>query len=344
MPDTIIESEEFATQIKKSGRVVYHNGVFVDERDAKVSIFDSALMFGDMVFEMTRSFNQEQFKLREHLERLYNGLHILQIPIKQTIEELEQICYQTMERNKDVFLPSDEHRLLINVSRGPLGIYSEIFDNKLEPTVMVADFPLKWTVAGMDELIDEGINAVVTSQRAIPAHLLEPKIKNRSRMHYQMANIEASNWKGKNNWALLLDTDGFIAEGTGDNIFFVKDDVVYTPEPRNILVGISRNYIFPLCEELGIKCVEKNWDLYNAYTADESFMTATPFCLLPVTHLNGSKIGNGKLGKITQKLHDQWSKNVGLDIFQQIRDYSKECKILNKTQPTPYQFTKSNDD
>jgi len=71
----------------KSGRVVYHNGVFVDEKDAKVSIFDSALMFGDMVFEMTRSFNQEQFKLREHLERLYNGLHILQIPIKQTIEE-----------------------------------------------------------------------------------------------------------------------------------------------------------------------------------------------------------------------------------------------------------------
>jgi branched-chain amino acid aminotransferase len=328
----------------KSGRVVYHNGVFVDEKDAKVSIFDSALMFGDMVFEMTRSFNQEQFKLREHLERLYNGLHILQIPIKQTIEELEQICYETVEKNKDVFSSTDEHRLLINVSRGPLGIYSDIFDNNLEPTVIVADFPLKWTVAGMDELIDEGINAVVTSQRAIPAHLLEPKIKNRSRIHLQMANIEASNWKGKNNWALLLDPDGFIAEGTGDNIFFVKNGVVYTPEPRNILLGISRAYIFDLCEELGIKCVEKNLETYDAYTADESFMTATPFCLLPVTHFNGSKVGNGKMGKITQQLHDQWSKNVGVDIYQQIRDYSKECKVLNKDQPTPYQFTKSDDD
>ena len=327
----------------RSGRVVYHNGVFVDEKDAKVSIFDSALMFGDMVFEMTRSFNQEQFKLREHLERLYNGLHILQIPIKQTIEELEQICYETIERNKDVFLSTDEHRLLINVSRGPLGIYSDIFDNNLEPTVIVADFPLKWTVAGMDELIDEGINAVVTSQRAIPAHLLEPKIKNRSRIHLQMANIEASNWKGKNNWALLLDPDGFIAEGTGDNIFFVKNGIVYTPEPRNILLGISRAYIFDLCEELGIKCVEKNLETYDAYTADESFMTATPFCLLPVTHFNGSKVGDGKMGKITQQLHDQWSKNVRVDIFQQIRDYSKECKNLNKNQPTPYVF-KSNDD
>ena len=300
-------------------------------------------MFGDMVFEMTRSFNQKQFRLREHLERMYVGIKILRIPMKITIDELEKICYETIERNKDAFEAHDEHRLLINVSRGPLGIYSSVFDNKLEPTVIVADFPLKWTVAGMDSLIDEGINAVVTSQRAIPAHLMEPKIKNRSRMWYQMANIEASLFEGKNNWALLLDTDGFIAEGSGDNIFFVKDGIVYTPEPRNILVGISRNYIFELCEELNIKCIEKNLETYDAYTADESFMTATPFCLLPVTKFNGLKIGDGKLGKITQKLHDQWSKNVGLDIFKQIKDYSLECKKLNDNQPTPYVFSKSDD-
>ena len=327
----------------KKNRGVYQNGKYVDEKDAKVSIFDSALMFGDMVFEMTRSFNQKQFRLREHLERMYVGIKILRIPMKLTIDELEKVCYETIERNKDAFEEHDEHRLLINVSRGPLGIYSSVFDNKLEPTVIVADFPLKWTVAGMDSLIDEGINAVVTSQRAIPAHLMEPKIKNRSRMWYQMANIEASLFEGKNNWALLLDTDGFIAEGSGDNIFFVKDGIVYTPEPRNILVGISRNYIFELCEELNIKCIEKNLETYDAYTADESFMTATPFCLLPVTKFNGLKIGDGKLGKITQKLHDQWSKNVGLDIFKQIKDYSLECRKLNDNQPTPYVFSKSDD-
>ena len=328
----------------KANRVVYQNGKYVDEKDARVSIFDSALMFGDMVFEMTRSFNQKQFRLREHLERMYVGIKILRIPMKLTIDELEKVCYETIERNKDAFEAHDEHRLLINVSRGPLGIYSSIFDNKLEPTVIVADFPLKWTVAGMDTLIDEGINAVVTSQRAIPAHLMEPKIKNRSRMWYQMANIEASLFEGKNNWALLLDTDGFIAEGSGDNIFFVKDGVVYTPEPRNILVGISRNYIFELCEELNIKCIEKNLETYDAYTADESFMTATPFCLLPVTKFNGLNIGDGKLGKITRQLHDQWSKNVGLDIFKQIKNYSLECKKLNNNQPTPYVFSKPDDE
>mgnify|MGYP001185188337 CR=1 FL=1 len=326
-----------------SGRVVYQNGIYVNEKDAKVSIYDSALMFGDMVFEMTRSFNNKQFKLKEHLERLYTGLKILHIPIKQSMNELEEICYETIEKNMDIFESTDEHRLLINVSRGPLGIYAPIFDNKMEPTVIVADFPLKWTVAGMDELIDDGINAVITSQRAIPAHLMEPKIKNRSRMWYQMANIEASQFKGKNNWALLLDTDGFIAEGSGDNMFIVKNNIVYTPEARNILVGISRNYIFELCKELGIECVEKNIETYDVYTADEAFMTATPFCLLPVTTLNKLKIGDGKPGIITHKLHDQWSKNVGVNIFEQIRQYSKECKQLNKDQPTPYVFASSED-
>jgi branched-chain amino acid aminotransferase len=327
-----------------SGRVVYQNGNFVDEKDARVSIYDSALMFGDMCFEMTRSFNNKQFKLNDHLDRLYNGLKLLRIPIKHSKEELEKICYETLERNSSLFTPSDEHRLLINISRGPLGIYAPIFDNKLEPTVIVADFPLKWTIAGMDELIESGINAVITSQRAIPSHLMEPKIKNRSRMFYQMANIEASHWKGKNNWALLLDTDGFIAEGTGDNIFIVKDGIVITPEARNILVGISRNYIFELCDQLGLKCIEKNIEPYDMYTADEAFMTATPFCLLPVSRLNTLKIGDGKLGYITKKLHDTWSDNVGVDIFQQIKDYSLECKNLNKDQPTPYVFNSTDNE
>ena len=133
---------------------------------------------------------------------------------------------------------------MINVSRGPLGIYAPIFDYKVGPTLVVADFPLKWTVSYMGNLYDEGINAVLVNQRAIPAYLMDPKIKNRSRVFYQVANIEASKFKGKNNWALLMGTDGFIAEGSGDNFFIVKNGVVITPEPRDILVGISRNYIF----------------------------------------------------------------------------------------------------
>ena len=207
----------------KEKRVVFHNGRFVPENEANISIFDSALMFGDMVFEMTRSFNKKQFKLRQHLERLYVGLKILQIPIKMTIDEMEKLCYDVIQENEPCFKDTDEHRLLINISRGPLSIYAPIFGGKIDPTVVIADFPLKYTIVGMGKLFDIGINAVVPSQRAIPGFLLDPKIKNRSRLHYQMANIEVSKYNGENNWALLLDPDGFVAEGTGANFFIVKD-------------------------------------------------------------------------------------------------------------------------
>ena len=321
-----------------SGRKVYMNGNFVDEKDAKISIFDSALMFGDMVFEMTRSFNKSQFKLREHLERLLLGVKILRIPLNMSVEDLEEACLLTIEKNEPVFKDHDEHRLMINISRGPLGIYAPVFDNQLESTVVIADFPLKWTVASMSHLYDEGIDAVIPSQRAIPANLMDPKIKNRSRLFYQMANIEVSMMKGDNNWALLLDPDGFITEGTGDNFFIIKDKKIITPEGRNILRGISRDYIFELSAQLGIDCEERNIEPYDVYNADEAFMTGTPFCLLPTVSLNGIKIGNGKMGEVTKNLLRKWSDNVGLDIESQIRAFGKEVEELSVKAPSPYQF------
>jgi branched-chain amino acid aminotransferase len=321
-----------------SGRVVYQNGEFVAESDARISIFDSALMFGDMVFEMTRSFNKEQFRLQDHLERLMAGVKILHIPLTIGVEELVEICHEVVRRNDPVFSATDEHRLMINVSRGPLGIYGEIFDNKFEPTVVVADFPLKWTVAGMGELFDVGINAVVPSQRAIPSSLMDPKIKNRSRLFYQMANIEVSKVKGDRNWALLLDPEGLVTEGTGDNFFIVRDGVVITPEGRNVLRGISRDYIFELCVELGIECIEKPFDLYDVYTADEAFMTGTPFCLLPVSSLNDLPIGTEPMGPVTRGLLNRWSENVGLNIENQIKDFNKETTESAGT--SPYRFKK----
>jgi len=322
--------------VSNSERVVYQNGHFVAEADARISIFDSALMFGDMVFEMTRSFGGKQFRLREHLERLMAGIKILHIPLTLGIDELESICDEVVQRNLDAFSKTDEHRLMINVSRGPLGIYREIFDGILEPTVVVADFPLKWTVAGMGNLFDLGINAVVPSQRAIPASLMDPKIKNRSRLFYQIANIEVSKVKGDRNWALLLDPDGYVTEGTGDNFFIVCDGEVITSFGTNVLRGVSRQYIFELCEELGIVCKEMNYGLYDVYTADEAFMTGTPFCLLPVSSLNDIAIGSDAMGPVTRRLLNRWSENVGLDIEAQIKDFNQETEQVRGT--SPYQF------
>tara|TARA_B100001121_G_C18632283_1_gene594959 strand:- start:247 stop:1224 length:978 start_codon:yes stop_codon:yes gene_type:complete len=324
-----------------NSRLVYINGKFIKEKEAKISIYDSALMFGDMVFEMTRSFNHQQFKLKDHLERLLRGIKIYRIPLNLSLEDLTKICEETIKKNKDFFNKNDEHRLMINVSRGPLGPYSEVFDNKMEPTLVVSDFPLKWTISSMWKLFEEGINGVITNQKAIPYYYLDPKIKNRSRAFYQMANIEASDFKGKNNWAILTDKDGYIAEGSGCNIFIVKKNKIYTPLGKDCLVGISRNYIFELANQLGYECIEKNIEPYDMYDADEAFATGTPFCILPICRLNNIDIGNGKFSMVTRKLIEKWSENVGLDIINQMKEYYLEFHSTKKDNLTSiYQFKK----
>ncbi len=321
-------------------RLVWWNGRFIKEYEAKLSIYDSALMFGDMVFEMTRSFNKKQFKLREHLARLYASIKYVRILIEMTIDEMEKAVLKTIEINDYLFKDDDEHRIMIDVTRGTLSIYQGITGISKEPNIIIADFPLRWTVAGMGKLFDTGINAVIPSQRAIPASLLEPKVKNRSRLHYLMANIEVSNYKGDNNWALLLDPDGFVAEGTGDNFFIIKNGVIVTPEPRNILRGISRAYIFKLARQLKLRCVERNIEPYDVMMADEAFMTGTPFCMLPVTSLNSVTIGSGKMGSITRHLLDRWGRNVGVDIIGQIKQWNFEDEGKTVGGTSPYSFNK----
>jgi branched-chain amino acid aminotransferase len=291
-----------------------------------------------MVFEMTRSFNKDHFKLKDHIDRLFLGLKILRINLKISKDELMKICLQTAKANDHLFNKNDEHRLMIDVSRGILGIYEDVTGLQKGPNIIVADFPLRWTVKGMGELFDKGINMVITSQRVIPSHLMDPKIKNRSRLFYLNANIEASLFKGENNWALMLDPDGYIAEGSGDNFFIVKNNTVISPEGRNMLRGISRDYVMnELCKELNIKVVEKNIEPYDVYDADEAFITGTPFCMLPVTSLNSVKIGNGKVGKVFSKILSQWSKNQKVDIKKQIITWDQENK-KKSSKLSPYKF------
>ena len=191
----------------------------------------------------------------------------------------------------------------------------------------------------MGHLFEKGINAVITSQRAIPASLMDPKIKNRSRIFYLMANIEASQIAGDDNWALLLDTSGYISEGTGDNFFIIKDNTIISPEGRDILRGISREYVMKeLCPQLGLKVVEKNIDPYDVYTADEAFMTGTPFCMLPVTKLNGLPIGDGKVGSVFNSILKAWSENTGVDISKQIQTWNNTDGASSSDAPTPYRF------
>ena len=305
-------------------RKIWFNGEIVDESEAKLSIYDSALMFGDMVFEMTRSFNGVQFKLYEHIERLFRSINYFQIPMDYGRAAIEEACKDIQDANE--FESDDEHRLMINVTRGTLPMYSDT--GKVGSNVIISDFPLRWTTAGMGKLFDDGINAVTPSQRAIPAHLLDPKVKCRSRAHLMKANMEVSEYKGENNWPLLLDPDGYVTEGTGANFFIVKDRMIKTTW-GNCLEGISRNYIIEY-QEVDIENIE----LYEVLNADEAFFTATPFCMLPVVSLNGQDIGDGVPGPVYKRILSWWSDCVGVDIKGQIQAWDDGAK----EGPSAYKF------
>ncbi|MBN2296413.1 MAG: aminotransferase class IV [Pirellulales bacterium] len=329
---------------RQTGRVVYINGRYVPEAEASISIFDSALMFGDMVFEMTRSFNRVQFKLREHLERLYRSVKTLRIPFAMPVEELESLAHEVIDRNRPFMDADDEDRLMINVSRGPLSIYHPVLGGDPGPTLVISDFPLSLTMGAVGHLYDEGVHAVIPSQRAVPAELIDPKMKNRSRLHYMMANIQVALTGDPHAWALLLDPDGFVTEGTGANFFIVVGGELWTPEPRNILRGISRRYAMDLASGLGITVREKNIESYDVIHAEEAFFTATPFSILPCTRLDGEAIGTGRTGPVTQQLLSVWSDSVGLDIVEQAKRFSARNAQTANNSPNPYRFNRAEDD
>ncbi|MFH1006072.1 MAG: aminotransferase class IV, partial [Candidatus Latescibacterota bacterium] len=318
----------------------YMNGTFVPEKDAKVSIFDSALMFGDMIFEMTRSFGRVQFRLEEHIARMYAGIKMLKVPIQMTPEEMEQAVYQTIEANESSFGEMDEHRVMIDVTRGLLSMYANVFGGNTEPLVIISVFPVKWTVAPLTPLYDTGVHAVIPSQRAIPADLLEPKIKNRSRMHYLVANLEVALVDDSSAWALLLDPDGFLTEGTGSNFFLVKEGKLYTPEPRNILRGTRRKYTMQLARQHGLEVIECNLNTYDAITADEAFFTSTAFTLMPCVKVNGCTLGDGRIGPVTQQLIEAWNDLVGVDFIAQAKGYLAEMGSEAYQGTTMYRFGK----
>lgn len=289
-------------------RIGYLNGKFVPATELKFSPYDAGSMYGVCVFEMTRSFKGRTFRLTEHILRLYEGLKVLGIEVKEAPARMMELCEAVVKRNH--FAPDDEHRLMINVTPGPLGIYP----GPHEPTVMIDDFPLRWTVRGMGRMFDRGVEAVVTRQKTAPFWAVDPRIKNRSRLHYWCATQEA---RGK--WAILTDQDGFIAEGAGANIFIVKRGALLSPHSHNALAGISRDYVLAVRAAWPYSMTPR-----DLLTADEAFFTATPFCALPITKVNGMKIGDGRPGPFFKKLMAGWSEDVGVDIIEQIKDWDRD--------------------
>ena len=307
-------------------RKVYFNGEFVSEQEARVSIFDSALMFGDMVFDVTRTYLQKPFRLRHHLDRTYAGLKYLGIDCGLTLDQMERATLQTLEMNLPALEGADA-QIMHNISRGPLPIYGRVFGGNLRPTVTINCWPYWWHLAAYGPLYRVGVNAVVTGQHSVPAYLIDPKVKNRSRIYYQMANLQAQ-MLDPNGWALLTDDHGSITEGSGSNFFIVRKGRIHTPPGRNILLGITRGVVLELLKELAFPTSEEDFGLYEVTNADEAFFTATSFGIMPCTQINGHPIGDRQPGKITKQLLSSWSEMVGVNIIGQADDYARKVKEM----------------
>ncbi len=297
---------------------IYFNGQFLPLREARLSIFDHGVMLGDMAFEMTRTFRHQPFMLDEHLERLMASCRYLQIDCGLSLPELKELTLLLLEMNRPYLEPELDFFIRHDISRGIVSYYESCAFDYKGPTMIISCLPLIEYLARTAPYFDTGLHAVVPPQRAIPPHYLDPKCKTRSRLHYQLANIQAAQMDPEA-WAVLLDEHGYIAEGTSSNFHIVSEGVIYTPPGHNILRGCCRRYVATLAEQLAIPFYEKNIEPYDVLNADEAFFTASSYCICPVTRFNFQPIGAGRVGPIVQQLLAQWSENVGVDIVAQAK-------------------------
>ena len=300
-----------------NNRKVYISGEIVPEVDAKISIFDSAVLLGDTVTESTRTFNFKPFKLDEHLERLYKSFKLTRIDPQMTIEEMKKVSLELLEINKDNYKANEDCWLVHNISRGHSITGGNPALQVSKPTVMIYTQPMNLVLWA--PFYTKGCHAVTPPTRMVPSQSLDARIKNRSRLFYTLAEIEAK-LVDPDAQSVILDIHGNVAENKGGNIFMIKDGKLITPTTANCLEGLTRNSTMEIARSLDIEVIEAVIQSYDLATSDEMFITSTPYSIMPATKFNGMPIADGNVGPVTKKLIQGWSDRVGVDIIKQAED------------------------
>ncbi len=285
--------------------------------DLHLAIYDAGIVLGATVTEMTRTFHGKLFRLEDHLDRLFGSLRYVRIDVGLTKEQLASISRELVAHNAKLLNDGDELGLIHFVTPGEYRTYagSAGAPPRMTPTVCIHTFPLPFELWWAK--VQAGAHVVTPSIRHVPPQCYDPKMKYRSRMHYYLADKEAQ-LADPDAVALLLDLDGNVTETSGANFLMVERGTIVSPTLRNTLPGISRATVIELAAQLGIPFVERDIQVFSVMNADEAFLASTPYCLMPVTRINGAPIGDGRPGPILQRLLAAWSQRVGLDIVAQI--------------------------
>ena len=290
-------------------RVAYVNGEIVPESEAVISIRDRGFLQGDAVFDTTRTFGHRIFRLDEHLSRFMESLKYMRIEPGLTKDDFARLTMQVLNANLPLLDADDDYWVTQRVTRGVT------VDGVDKPSIVIECVPLPFKARA--RYYRDGIPVVVPSVRRTPPESNSPRAKVQNYVNLVQATLEVTSL-GADNWPILLDTNGNLSEGPGSNIFLVKNGAVITPKEQYVLAGISRRVTIELAQELGIEVREADIDLFDAYTADEAFVTSTSFCICPVSSFNGSPIADGAVpGPVTDRLTRAYSGMVGLDVAAQ---------------------------
>jgi branched-chain amino acid aminotransferase len=295
-------------------RVAYFNGKFLPESEVRVSFRDRGFKYGDAVFDMTRSFGHKIFKLKEHMDRFYRSLKYVRIDPGMSPAEMIRLSEETFQRNRHLLDKDGDYWLGQRVSRG-VGdpVAGEAGENG--PTVIIECTPLP--LKQRAHYYRDGIDVVVPSVRRVGPESLSPRAKTHNYLNMIIGEHEAKAIN-PDSWAVLLDVNGNLSEGIGSNIFVVREGVVYTPQERYVLPGVSRQTAIDMAHKLKIPMVEKDIDLFDAYVAEEAFITSTSFCICPVRSFNGNAVSNKEMpGPVTKRLIDAYVEFVNYDWYKQ---------------------------
>lgn len=273
--------------------VVYIDGKFYPKADAKISVYDHGLLYGDGVFEGIRAYDNVVFRLKEHIERLYRSARSIMLQVPITHEQMVTAVLSTLKRNKlkDAYI-----RLVVTRGVGDLGLDPR---KCAKATVIIITEPA--IALHSKEKKENGITAMMTWVKRDPVDATSHEVKSLNYLNSVLAKIE-SNAAGVDE-AICLDKTGFVSEGVAENIFIVnEDDLITPPTSTGALPGITRATVMDLAEKLGYTVTERNVTPNELFTADEVFLTGTAAEITPVREVNGRIIGTGKIGPITGKL------------------------------------------
>jgi branched-subunit amino acid aminotransferase/4-amino-4-deoxychorismate lyase len=299
--------------------LVYLNHRLVPAAEAHLAIYDAGVVLGATVTEQTRTFHHRPWRLGDHLDRLFRSLRYTRLDIGLSMAELAAVSHELIVHNSRLLDEGDELGLIHFVTAGEYATYAGMSGRpaRTGPTVCVHTFPLPFELWAKKMQI--GAHLITPSVRQVPPQCYDAKIKCRSRMHYYLADQEARLADPEAS-ALLLDLSGNVTETSAANFLMVERGTLVSPPTINTLPGISRATVIELAGKLGIPFVERDLQVYSVLNADEAFTSSTPYCLMPVTKINGVPIGTGRPGSVYRRLLEAWSAEVGLDIEKQIQE------------------------